>query len=189
MVSIQGTEGVQTVYGTESKWVKPTRTPINGDIPISKHGIFGLSTLNDQECRQLLEECFSVKAITAQQGVILNCADTALTVTEIAWGNEEGIVDILQIARSYAFDVISTQDLEAVLIVAEILYGGSWQGRGTHSERKSHLTILDRAIDCERRSQFDFWVPPVLEPISYMVLRLLPSGQERQSALNEFKMV
>jgi len=177
------------VYGTESKWVKPTWTATNGDIPIAKHGSFGLPTLNDQECRQFLEDCFSVEAVTAQQGVILNCADTALTVTEIAWGNEEGTVDILQIARSYAFDVISTQDLETALIVAEVLYGGSWQGRGTHSERKSHLTTLDRAINRERPSQFDFWVPSVLEPISHMVLRLLPSAQERQSALNEFKMV
>jgi hypothetical protein len=39
--------------------------------------------------------------------VILNCADTALTVTEIACESEEGKVDVLQIARTYAFDVIS----------------------------------------------------------------------------------
>ena len=39
--------------------------------------------------------------------MILNCADTALTVTEIACENEEGKVDVLQIARTYAFDVIS----------------------------------------------------------------------------------
>ena len=40
--------------------------------------------------------------------MILNCADTALTVTEIACENDEENVDVLQIARSYAFDVIST---------------------------------------------------------------------------------
>ena len=33
-------------------------------------------------------------------------------------------------------------------MVAEILYGGSWQGRGTHSERKAHLNLLDQAMEC-----------------------------------------
>ena len=51
--------------------------------------------------------CFSAEAIEAQQHVILNCADTALTVMEIACENEDGKVDILQITRTFAFDVIS----------------------------------------------------------------------------------
>ena len=44
--------------------------------------------------------------------MILNCADTALTVTEIACENEAGKVDVLQIARTYAFDAISTDTCE-----------------------------------------------------------------------------
>ena len=39
--------------------------------------------------------------------MILNCADTALTVTEIACDKYEGKVNVLQIARTYAFDLIS----------------------------------------------------------------------------------
>jgi hypothetical protein len=49
----------------------------------------------------------SPEAVAAQQYVILNCADTALTVTEIACDVDGGKIDVLQIARTYAFDVIS----------------------------------------------------------------------------------
>jgi hypothetical protein len=63
--------------------------------------------LDDAKCRSILEPSLSPEAVAAQQYVILNCADTALTVTEIAIDADGGKLDILQIARTYAFDVIS----------------------------------------------------------------------------------
>jgi hypothetical protein len=68
-------------------------------------------SLDDVKCRNILEQPFSSEVIAAQQHVILNCADTALTVTEIACEGDDGKVDILQIARAYAFDVISIKFL------------------------------------------------------------------------------
>lgn len=113
-ISVQGAEAVQLVYGRESKWVKPPYEPDGGKIALSSHGLIGLPGVNDRKCRKLLETCFSEKAIAKQQGVILNCVDTALTVTEIACEGDEGKVDILQIARTYAFDVISIPCFEEV---------------------------------------------------------------------------
>lgn len=56
---------------------------------------------------ETLEPCFSGEAIAAQEATILNCVDTALTVMEIALENEEDKVDVLQITRTFGFDVIS----------------------------------------------------------------------------------
>lgn len=63
--------------------------------------------LTDLKCRHILEPSLSTEAVAKQQHVILNCADTALTVTEIACDKYEGKVNVLQIARTYAFDLIS----------------------------------------------------------------------------------
>jgi len=79
-----------------------------GFLQITSHGVHRVSCLNDVKCRKILEKSFSTTSIAQQQNTILNCADTALTVTEIACENEGGKVDILQIARTYAFDVLST---------------------------------------------------------------------------------
>ena len=75
---------------------------------MTSHGALHLTvSLDEVKCRNILEPSFSPEVIAAQQHVILNCADTALTVTEIACEMDEGKVDVLQIARTYAFDVIS----------------------------------------------------------------------------------
>jgi hypothetical protein len=113
IMSVQGTDAIQAMYGPSSKWKKPSLAPCGGISQTTHHGVLQVSpTLDDIECRKLLEPCFSSEAITKQQHVILNCSDTALTVTEIACENGEGKVDILQIARTYAFDVISIGLLE-----------------------------------------------------------------------------
>jgi hypothetical protein len=98
---VQGADAVRTIYSHSDKWKKLD------DAKHVSHGILHLESFSTLECRRILESSFSFKAITAQQGVLLNCADTALTVTEIACENGSGEVDILQIARTYAFDVIS----------------------------------------------------------------------------------
>ena len=99
-LSVQGTEAVEAIYGPSSKWTKPQkRVPLS----IHSHGVKG----DAMDLREMLVPCFSAEAIEAQQHVILNCADTALTVMEIACENEDGKVDILQITRTFAFDVIS----------------------------------------------------------------------------------
>jgi hypothetical protein len=104
LISIQGTDTIQTIYGTSSTWVKPAPKIISKP----HHGVLrATASLDDVKCRNILEPSFSSEAIAAQQHVILNCADTALTVTEIACENDEGKVDVLQIARAYAFDIIS----------------------------------------------------------------------------------
>ena len=99
-LSVQGSEAIEAIYGLSSKWTKPEeRVP----LPIYSHDVSGDAT----DLRQTLGPCFSAEAIEAQQHVTLNCADTALTVMEIACENEDGKVDILQITRTFAFDVIS----------------------------------------------------------------------------------
>jgi hypothetical protein len=106
LISTQGTDVIQTIYGTSSTWKKPS--PASQIITKPRHGVLGgTASLDDVKCRNILEPSFSSEAIAAQQHVIQNCADTALTVTEIACENDEGRVDVLQIARTYAFDVIS----------------------------------------------------------------------------------
>jgi hypothetical protein len=109
MLSVQGTEAIQTIYGASSKWTKPSQESKPGVSQITSHGCLHATTkyLGDVKCRQIFEPSFSSEAVAAQQHVIQNCADTALTVTEIACENEAGKVDVLQIARTYAFDAIS----------------------------------------------------------------------------------
>jgi hypothetical protein len=107
-VSVQGVEAIQSIYGANTTWKKPFRARNDGFPQIVSHGVLHLPpALNDVKCRRILESSFSAKAVADQQHVILNCADTALTVTEIACENDGGKVDVLQIARTYAFDVIS----------------------------------------------------------------------------------
>jgi hypothetical protein len=107
-ISVQGVEAIQAIYGVNTKWKKPFRTPNDGFPQIVSHGVLHLPpALNDVKCRRILEPSFSAKAVAQQQHILLNCADTALTVTEIACESDAGKVDILQIARTYAFDVIS----------------------------------------------------------------------------------
>jgi hypothetical protein len=111
IMSVQGTDAIQAIYGPSSKWKKPSLASdrdVSQVSQITNHGVPRLpSTPSDVDRRKLLEPWFSSEAIAKQQHVILNCSDTALTVTEIACENEECKVDILQIARTYAFDVIS----------------------------------------------------------------------------------
>lgn len=107
-MSVQGSDAIQAIYGPSSKWKKPSSASDGEGSQTINHGVLWVTpTLDDIECRKLLEPCLSSEAIAKQQHVILNCSDTALTVTEIACENEEGKVDILQIARTYAFDAIS----------------------------------------------------------------------------------
>jgi hypothetical protein len=107
-VSIQGIEVVQSIYGINTLWKKPLQARNDGFPQIVSHGVLQLPpALNEVKCRQIIGPCFSKDAVAKQQYVILNCADTALTVTEIACESDEGRVDVLQIARTYAFDVIS----------------------------------------------------------------------------------
>jgi hypothetical protein len=74
-----------------------------------KHGSFNIkASLDNDRCLQILRPCFYATSIAAQENTILNCADTALTVTEIACENDADKVDILQITRAYAFDILST---------------------------------------------------------------------------------
>jgi len=109
LISVQGTEAIQTIYNTSSKWRKPVPELHTHPTQITSHGaLYPTASLNDVKCRNILQPSFTSEAVAAQQNVILNCADTALTVTEIACESEEGKVDVLQIARTYAFDVIST---------------------------------------------------------------------------------
>ena len=107
LISVQGTEAIQAIYDTSSKWTKPPQATINTFSQITNHGVLHASTLDDVKCRHILSPSFSSEVIETQQHVISNCADTALTVTDIACESEEGKVDVLQIARTYAFDVIS----------------------------------------------------------------------------------
>jgi cytochrome P450 len=101
---VQGNEAIQAIYGPTSKWAKPPQVLAR----ILGHGVLRAApSLSDVICRHILEPSFTSEAIAAQQQVILNCADTALTVTEIACESDEGKVDVLQIARTYAFDIIS----------------------------------------------------------------------------------
>jgi cytochrome P450 len=117
LISVQGTEAIRIIYDTSSKWTKPLQASTNNCSQITSHGVlYTTPSLNDVNCRRILDPSFSPEKIEAQQHVILNCADTALTVTEIACENEEGKVDVLQIARTYAFDVISICILGAGLI-------------------------------------------------------------------------
>jgi cytochrome P450 len=103
-LSIQGVEAIQAVYSTSSKWKKPSN---RGTSQIISHGVLHTGGLTAAKCRHILEPSMSPEAVAAQQYVILNCADTALTVTEIACDVDGGKIDVLQIARTYAFDVIS----------------------------------------------------------------------------------
>jgi hypothetical protein len=103
LLSVQGPDAVQCIYTNSGIWKKPDEKIFSR----TKHGILYAANIAPVECRRMLESAFSFKAIIAQQGVLLNCADTALTVTEIACENDNGLVDILQISRTYAFDVIS----------------------------------------------------------------------------------
>jgi hypothetical protein len=109
LLSVQGAEAIQAIYGASSKWTKPSQGSKPGVSQIASHGCLHATTKyhSDVKCRQILEPSFSSEAVATQQHVILNCADTALTVTEIACENEAGKVDVLQIARTYAFDAIS----------------------------------------------------------------------------------
>src|SRR5271170_3108606 len=109
LLSVQGTEAIQAIYGASSKWTKSSQGLKPGVSQITSHGCLHATTkaLSDVKHRQILEPSFSSEAVAAQQHVIVNCADTALTVTEIACENEAGAVDVLQIARTYAFDAIS----------------------------------------------------------------------------------
>jgi cytochrome P450 len=112
IVSVQGTEAIQTIYSVSSKWIKPSQAPNRGISQITSHGcLHATDSLSDVKCRDLLAPSFSSETVASQQHVILNCADTALTVTEIACENEGGKVDVLQISRTYAFDVISSGPL------------------------------------------------------------------------------
>jgi hypothetical protein len=74
-------------------------------------------SITDGVLRQTLTLCFSGEAIAKQEAAILNCADTALTVMEIALENEEGGVDVLQITRSFGFDVISQSSLSVLRLI------------------------------------------------------------------------
>jgi len=106
LLSVQGIEAVHSIYTSPTKWLKP---PSQKPLSIHRHGaLSSLTSLNDVKCRNILAPSLDAKSIASQQYVILNCADTALTVTEIACEGEKGKADVLQIARTYAFDVICT---------------------------------------------------------------------------------
>jgi hypothetical protein len=115
MISVQGPDALLSVYGNESKWIKPPYKPESRGLQLSSvHGKLGLRGTSDRECRKKLARNFSMAGISNAQGVIANCVDTALTVLEIACENDEGKLDILQITRTYAFDVISIALLNSI---------------------------------------------------------------------------
>lgn len=107
LLSVQGPRLIKEIYGAQSQWRKPGSGNNGGHLRNTNHGVLHGGSLNEVKCRQVLTPSLNSEAIAAQQYVILNCADTALTVTEIACDADDGKVDVLQIARTYAFDVIS----------------------------------------------------------------------------------
>lgn len=200
LLSVQGTEAIHAIYGAPSKWTKPSQGSKLGVSQITSHGcLYTAKNLGDVKSRGILEPCFTSEAVAAQQHVILNCADTALTVTEIACENDGGKVDVLQIARTYAFDAISPDSPANELMVAEILYGGSWQGRGTHSERKAHLKLLDQAMESSVSSLRGAanlkwltgwnWLPKRLRPVLDLVAEQFHLTKANETAYTELEKV